>query len=87
MSGFGAKMGNVDDCRGIVGQHPKARAVRKRFQPLARFQYGQGAQQPRGIQCLLGIIHEVGIILLLHPVHKVVTAGARLGRDRALLMA
>lgn len=59
VSSFLTKVGDVYDCRRIIGAHSQAVPRLKVLQPFAGFQNGQGAQQPNGIQ-KGGITHEIG---------------------------
>ncbi len=72
MSGLGAEMRHVDDRCGVIRLDPQDLTGLQGLQTLARFQNGQGAQQPFGIK--FGIkFHapEVGPIFQL--VHQLVT--------------
>ena len=84
MPGLGTEMRHINDCRRIIGLHCNQIANAKRFQPLAQFQNGQGAQKPGGIQCLFWC-HTCQIAALLQPVHNVVTqCRVTRGRERAM---
>ena len=51
------EMRDIDDGGGIVGHDLQHLARCQRLQPLARFQHGQGAQEPGGVE--FGVmIHE-----------------------------
>ena len=70
-------MGDIHNGRRIIGQHGQDIAWRKRFQPLAGLQYGQGAEEANGVQGRGLVAHGTEIIPHSQPVHKDVTAGPR----------
>ena len=81
MPGLKAEMRDVDDRRRIIRQHLQYLSRSHVFQAFARFQNGQGAEQPDGIQggvVLAGICgHKIQIIRHSRPVHKDVTIAPR----------
>jgi len=70
-----AEMRHVDHRRRVIRQNLQNRTRLQGFQPLARFQHGQGAQQPDGIQGFFDLAHVVQISGKFQAVHKDVTTG------------
>lgn len=77
MAGLGAEMRDVDHGGGIVGEHQKALAGCQRLQPLARLQHRQRAEQAKGVQCIVGVVHTAGIGAIIFAVHRDVTERPR----------
>jgi len=51
MAAFSAEMRDIDNSRGIIGQQTQYGTRGHGFQAFARFEDGQGAEQPQRIQC------------------------------------
>lgn len=94
MPGLIAKMRHVDHRGRIVRHHAQAIPGAQSLHPLARFQNGQGAQQPQSIKFMFHASdlartaprenHFSPPARMFHPRHKDVTA---LHRDAAVELA
>lgn len=78
MSGFGAEMRHIHDGGRIIGQHAQDLSRGHGFQTLARFQDGQGAQEPRGVEGVIGFCHDAEIAQIPGDRNGLLSAGRAL---------
>ncbi|MFT7440754.1 MAG: hypothetical protein ACI83E_002253 [Sulfitobacter sp.] len=80
MPRLGAKMRDIDDRGGIICLNFQYPTRGDRLQTFARFEHGQGAQQPRRIKDMF-IIHKSQIRQMFQSVHNLVTGHRATVRD------